>query len=152
MGLVAPFEASESVVVVLRADDGRFLEVNPAFERLTGYARAQAIGIRPIDLGLWSDLEFRVQLWESLRVQRRIVDAPTRLRCADGSELSGQLHVELVRHEGEALLFCLLQILPEQHQVLDDQRRESLGAGNRQQYPATPQRSLTWRLRKPGHR
>ena len=126
MGLVSPFEASESVVVVLSADDGRFLEVNPAFERLTGYTAAQAIGVRPIDLGLWSDLEFRAQLWESLRVHRRIVDAPTLLRCADGSRLSGRLHVELLKQEGEPLLFCLLQILPEEHERQEGMRRESL--------------------------
>ena len=125
MGLVAPFENSESIVALLGADDGRFRELNHAFERLTGYRREDAIGRKPIEVGLWSDLEFRAQLWESLRIQRRIVDARTEVTCADGSRLDGRLHVELLRGS-ESLLFCLLQILPEQHRSEEEQRRESL--------------------------
>ena len=126
MGLVAPFEHSESIVALLGAEDGRFLELNAAFETLTGYSRAASIGRKPIEVGLWSDLEFRAQLWESLRRLRRIVDAPTEVHCADGRRLHGRLHVELLRDGGEARLFCLLQILPAEHRDEEERRRESL--------------------------
>jgi diguanylate cyclase (GGDEF)-like protein/PAS domain S-box-containing protein len=123
---MAPFESSESIVALLGAEDGRFLELNAAFERLTGYSRTDAIGRKPIEVGLWTDLEFRAHLWDSLRQQRRIVDAPTEVTCADGSRLSGRLHVELLRDGGEPRLFCLLQILPARHRDEEGQRRESL--------------------------
>jgi PAS domain S-box-containing protein len=126
VSLVGAFESSESIVALLSAADGRFIDINPAFERLTGYARDGVVGRLPIDVGLWSDLEFRAQLWESLRVHRRIVDAPARVRCADGNELDGRLHVEFLRGSADNLLFCLLQILPEGHRRDDDSRRESL--------------------------
>ena len=126
MGLVAPFEDSESIVALLGAGHGRFLALNAAFERLTGHSREASLGRKPIEVGLWTDLEFRAQLWESLRSQRRIVDAPTEVTCADGRTLRGRLHVELLREDGEARLFCLLQILPDQHHDEEAQRRESL--------------------------
>ena len=126
MSLVDAFESSESIVALLSADDGRFIDVNPAFESLTGYARADVIGRLPIDVGLWSDLEFRAQLWESLRAHRRVVDASAEVRCADGRVLSGRLHVELLRRANENLLFCLMQVLPENHKVDEGNRRESL--------------------------
>jgi diguanylate cyclase (GGDEF)-like protein/PAS domain S-box-containing protein len=126
VSLVQAFEASESIVALLSADDGRFIEVNPAFYRLTGYTPAQVIGHIPIDVGLWTDLEFRAQLWESLRAERRVVDAPARLNCADGRVLSGKLHVELLPGEGASRLFCLLQVLPDDYPRLLAERHESL--------------------------
>jgi diguanylate cyclase (GGDEF)-like protein/PAS domain S-box-containing protein len=124
--LLEAFASTESLVALLSADDGRFVDVNPAFERQTGYRREDVLGRIPMDVGLWSDLGFRAQLWESLRVERRVVDAVTELRCADGRLASGRLHVELM-HDGERpLLFCLLQLLPDDHAERSGRRRESL--------------------------
>lgn len=127
MRLVEAFESSESMVALLSADDGRFLDVNAAFERITGYPRAEVIGKIPIDVGLWMDLEFRAHLWECLRAESRVVDAETRVSCADGRVVVGRLHVEVLRHAGSASqLFCLLQVLPDDHVLAAEHRRESL--------------------------
>ena len=129
MRLLEAFSASESPVALMATGDGRFVDVNPAFERITGYAREQVIGRVPVEIGLWSDLEFRAQLWESLSAERRIVAAPTPLRCADGKVLSGRLHVEFVRDAGESRLFGLVQVLPEDHAQIVSTRNESLYRG-----------------------
>ena len=126
MGLLAPFENAESIVALLGVDDGRFIALNATFERLTGYRREDAIGRKPIEVGLWSDLGFRAQLWESLRREGRIVDAPTEVTCADGSRLHGRLHVEQLREGGESRLFCLLQVVSSEHPIEETRRRESL--------------------------
>jgi len=124
--LVEAFESSVSIVALLSADDGRFLEVNPAFYQITGYTPEQVVGRIPIDVGLWNDLEFRAQLWESLRAERRVVDAPARVQCADGRILNGRLHVELLPGKEHSELFCLLQIVPDDYPELLAQRHESL--------------------------
>ncbi len=85
MRLAEAFSSSESIVALLNAVDGRFLDVNAAFERITGYGRDTVIGRIPLEVGLWRDPEFRAQLWESLRAERRIVDVPTALTRADGA-------------------------------------------------------------------
>ena len=124
--LLQAFAASESMVAVLSADDGRFLDVNPAFERRTGHAREQVIGKLPIDLGLWNDLGFRAQVWDSLRAERRVAGAPVQVRCADGALLSGRLHVEMLQQGRRTVLFCLLQDLPEDYAQRSEHRRGSL--------------------------
>ena len=126
MRLVEAFESSESIVALLSADDGRFIEVNPAFYQITGYSPEQVVGHIPIDVGLWADLEFRAQLWESLRAERRVVDAAARVSCADGRVLHGRLHIELLPGPDSSKLFCLLQILPEGYADIVAQRHESL--------------------------
>ena len=112
MRLVEAFEASESIVAVVRASDGVFLGVNGAFERSTGYRRAEVIGRIPIDVGLWPDAEFRAAIWSVLRADRRAVEMPMRLRHADGRVLPGRLSCEYAVEDGEPVVFCLLHLQP----------------------------------------
>ena len=126
MRLAEAFSSSESIVALLNAVDGRFLDVNLAFERISGYGRDQVIGRIPLEVGLWRDPEFRTQLWESLRAERRIVGMPTTATTADGRQLHGLLHVEYMHQDGQLLLFCLLQILPDDHAEQVAGRRDSL--------------------------
>ena len=43
MRLLEAFASSESIVALLNADDGRFLDVNPAFVRISGYDRSRLV-------------------------------------------------------------------------------------------------------------
>jgi len=126
MRLLEAFAASESIVTLLHAVDGRFRDVNPAFERITGHRRDEVIGKTPMQIGLWSDAEFRAGLWESLRADRRVVNATCQLHTIDGKALPGALHVETIVENGEPHLFCLLQVFSEDHALKSAERRDSL--------------------------
>jgi diguanylate cyclase (GGDEF)-like protein/PAS domain S-box-containing protein len=126
MRLLDAFASSESIVALLNAQDGRFRDINGAFERTTGYKRDQVIGRIPFEVGVWTDPEFRAQLWETLRTERRVVDMPTPVTCADGRVLAGRLHVEYMRQDDEPMVFCLLQILPDEAVETIAERRDSL--------------------------
>ena len=126
MRFLDAFASSESIVALLNAQDGRFRDINGAFERTTGYTRDQVIGRIPFEIGIWTDPQFRAQLWESLRTERRIIDMPTPVTCADGRVLAGRLHVEYMQQHGEPMVFCLLQIIPERHVEAISDRKDSL--------------------------
>ncbi len=126
MRLLEAFAASESIVALLHAADGRFRDVNPAFERITGHRRDEVIGKTPMQIGLWHDAEFRAGLWESLRADRRVVDASCQLHTVEGKALPGALHVETIVVQGEPHLFCLLQVFTEDHALKSAERRDSL--------------------------
>jgi diguanylate cyclase (GGDEF)-like protein/PAS domain S-box-containing protein len=82
-----------------------------------------------MQVGMWQDVEFRAGLWESLRIERRVSDAPSRVCCADGSVVPGTLHVEMIEQGGHPYLFCLLQIFPADYAQKTAERRESLYRG-----------------------
>ncbi|KAA2285991.1 PAS domain S-box protein [Arenimonas fontis] len=113
MRLTEAFASSESIVAVMRASDGVFLDVNPAFERSTGWRREQVIGRIPVEIGLWQDPGFRSKIWSVLRGDHRAVAVPTRIVCADGSVRTGLLSAEFASEAGQPVVFCLLYLLPE---------------------------------------
>ena len=110
MRLAEAFASSESVVAVMRASDGVFLDVNAAFERSTGWRRDQVIGRIPNDFGLWADPAFRSRIWSELRATRRAVSMATRITCADGRVLGAHLSCEFAVQDGEPVVFCLLHV------------------------------------------
>ena len=56
------FRSSPDAIVLTTVAEGRFLEVNDQFTRLTGYARDEVLGRTVFDFGLWPDPTARKQL------------------------------------------------------------------------------------------
>jgi PAS domain S-box-containing protein len=53
------FQASPIFIAISRASDGRFVLVNDAFVRWSGYSREEMLGRNALELGLWEDPEER---------------------------------------------------------------------------------------------
>ena len=49
------FNAAPFWVGISKLEDGRYLELNDAFTKITGYSKEEAIGLTSIELGLWVD-------------------------------------------------------------------------------------------------
>jgi len=49
------FEASPVGITISTLDDGRFLDANGAFLRLTGYSRDEVLGKTALEFGFWAD-------------------------------------------------------------------------------------------------
>ncbi|MDC8013085.1 PAS domain S-box protein [Tahibacter soli] len=85
--------------------DGRILEANPAFARMTGYASAAqllASGTRAGDI--YADANERVRLMRLLEREGRFRDEEVRFRRRDGSELWVSADAHLVRDADGAVL------------------------------------------------
>jgi len=61
------FRKSPFATVLSRMRDGAIIEVNKAFEDMTGYLEEEATGISTADLGLWTDPLQRVDFIEQLK-------------------------------------------------------------------------------------
>jgi PAS domain S-box-containing protein len=51
------FFSSPTWLGFTKLHDGRFLEVNHAFERITGFSREETIGRTSLEIGLWATLK-----------------------------------------------------------------------------------------------
>jgi PAS domain S-box-containing protein len=69
------FRASPAATAILTLDEGRFLDVNEAFLRLTGRRREDVIGRTSVELGVF-DAETRARFIEVLKREGRIRGRP----------------------------------------------------------------------------
>ncbi len=66
------FRASPYPKSLTDLSTGRFIDVNPAFEALSGYRHAEAIGRTSLELGLWQEAEDRDRLLRDVEQEGRV--------------------------------------------------------------------------------
>jgi PAS domain S-box-containing protein len=101
------FWGSPVALTVTSAKDGRFVEVNETFERLTGYRRDEVIGRTTLDIGLWVDPSQTEELRKRLLSQGSLRELELRYRESSGSIRIGLASAELIEIEGEP---CILSV------------------------------------------
>ncbi len=101
--LTAIYEASPTPITLSTLEEGRYIEVNEAFTKLTGWDREEVIGKTSSDLGIWPESAEgeRENLVEELRDRESIRNREVRFRNKEGEEGVGLLSAELIRIEGE---------------------------------------------------
>ncbi len=79
------FDASPDAVALSTYDSGVFLDINPAFTKLTGYAREEVVGRRSLDIGIWFEPAQRSRIIQRLRAEGGFVEEEVCYRRKDGS-------------------------------------------------------------------
>lgn len=79
------FRASPVAMVISQLPDGRILDVNPAFELLSGYSSKEAIGRSGADLALWLNPGDRDLWFGELAAKGVVHDTPIQFRVKDGT-------------------------------------------------------------------
>ena len=90
------FHSSPAALSITLLEDGRLLEVNAAFLRMTGFSREEVIGRSTLELGLW-DSQHRLAMAKALREHGPIVDFEIEFRKKSGEVRNALLSVELIQ-------------------------------------------------------
>ncbi|HKI50005.1 MAG TPA: PAS domain S-box protein, partial [Desulfobacteria bacterium] len=78
------FQSSPDAITITTRKDGRFVEVNDGFTKMSGYNREEVIGKTPIELNLIVDLEDRKAFEEKFKQNGEVDDFEMRYRTKDG--------------------------------------------------------------------
>ena len=84
---------------------GKFIEVNDAFVKVTGYSRAEAVGKSAQELGLWVDPAERAAGLAELETRGFIAEKEVRLRMKKGEVRDFLISAEVTELRGEK---CIL--------------------------------------------
>ena len=100
------FRNAPMLMSINSIDDGRFLEVNEAFVRATGYDRETAIGSTPVEIGL-NTSEDRSLILKVLNAEGRVQELEVELKVADGTAITCLCSGEVIEFEGKKRLLFI---------------------------------------------
>jgi len=103
------FRYSPEFVVIATLNEGRYIDVNEAFERITGYSRDEAIGRTSVEIGLWADPDDRRKLVEQMRQHGRVQNFECRFRKKSGEIIYCESSNETIEIEGTQCVLVIAQ-------------------------------------------
>jgi two-component system cell cycle sensor histidine kinase/response regulator CckA len=99
--------ASLDAVSITTEAEGRFVEFNDGFLRLSGHSRDEVVGKTSDELGIWVDSEARSRLLERLRDRGRVHECEMQFRTKSGEPHECFFSAELIKVGG---VNCILTI------------------------------------------
>lgn len=117
------FESSPDAITLSTLDDGKFHEVNPSFQLITGYHRSEALGKTSGDLGLWTDTADRQRLVDAIHHGGHVRDLETTFRRKDGGLRRCQIAAEVIELDGEDNLLFIVRDITERQQAEAERNR-----------------------------
>jgi PAS domain S-box-containing protein len=107
------FHSSPAALSVGLLEDGKLLEVNDAFLRMTGHKRDEVIGRTTLDLGFWADSNHRLTMAEMSRERGAVTDLELDFRKKSGEVRNGLFSVDLIELSGKPCVLGIAQDITE---------------------------------------
>jgi PAS domain S-box-containing protein len=105
------FRASTDSITISRLRDGKYIEVNDEFERITGYSRAEVVGKTSLELGLWNRTEDRSRLEETLARDGMAREFEADFNTRDGEVRHCIVSAEILELDGERCMLAAVRDL-----------------------------------------
>jgi len=97
----AIFHASPTILSIIRLDDRRYLEINKAYELRTGYSRSEVLGKPSLNLGLWTSVQDREEMFEKLVAKGRLLCRQRVFQTKTGDPLTTSLSAEIIEFSAD---------------------------------------------------
>ncbi|HJV67257.1 MAG TPA: PAS domain S-box protein [Geomonas sp.] len=111
------FRASPDSIVITRAQDGMYIDVNEAFERITGYGRDEVLGKTSLELQLWADPDARMVMLRLMNQFGHVRNLDVRFRVKSGEIRELLWSADVIEYRGEACLIAISRDVTEQRHL-----------------------------------
>jgi PAS domain S-box-containing protein len=113
----AIFQDNPVALGMLDFNNGLYLDVNPAWELLTGYRRGEVIGRRSEEIGMWADPLDRQALFATLRPDGVVGPWEGQFRAADGRMGTCSVKGRVVSLASQRLFIWAIEDVTERRRV-----------------------------------
>jgi diguanylate cyclase (GGDEF)-like protein/PAS domain S-box-containing protein len=101
------FETCFDGICIVNLANGAILDANPKLLELLGYTADEFVGRSAVELGLWTDLEQRDRMYETLREQHACNEFEAQFRKKNGDTLWAVLSVSQIEIDGNPSLIVI---------------------------------------------
>lgn len=125
------FHVSPEPTTIATASEGRYIDVNESFCRVTGYQRGEVIGRTSTEIEFWEQPEERTSFVEQLAKNGSIRDLEITFRTKSGERRTALDSAEVVDIAGEKCILAVFKDITEQRslekQLRQAQKMEAIG-------------------------
>jgi PAS domain S-box-containing protein len=119
------FWASPAALTITALPEGRWIEVNDALAKMTGYAPEELIGRTSAELGL-VDADERAKILQAIREQGRVRDVEIQMRSKTGRIVDTLVSVERIELDGRPCALTIQNDITELKDALREVKRLNL--------------------------
>lgn len=120
------FNASPNAVLITSLHTGRFVSINDAFTRLTGYSREELQGRTTLESNIWHDSQVRSHIVEQLVTTGQCDSVELSFRHKDGHLIDGLFSSTIIKLQGEPHILSVTQDISERKKLEAElQQREA---------------------------
>ncbi|MEI6876815.1 MAG: PAS domain S-box protein, partial [Spirochaetota bacterium] len=98
------FRSSPYAITITNIKDGRFVEVNDAFQTISGFTREEAITDTSVSLDLWVEAEDRNSVVTALLAGGEVASREFRFKRKNGEVIMAQFSAQLIQIGGEPFI------------------------------------------------
>jgi PAS domain S-box-containing protein len=117
------FMASPTPLTISHVATGTIVDVNSAFERLSGFTRAEVIGRTGVELGMWARPENRERIIQEFKRQGALRDIDFDFRAKHGAVIYCRVSAESITLDGEPSILTALVDLTERKRAETEHAR-----------------------------
>ena len=125
------FKANPEPITIATISEGRYIDVNESFLRITGYRREEVIGRTSLELEFWKSPADRGKLVEMLWEHGSVHDLEITYRTKSGEERVALDSAEAIEIAGQDCIIAILRDITEQKflekQLRQTQKMEAVG-------------------------
>lgn len=103
------FRATPDAILITRPGDGRIVEVNEGFCRLSGYTLEEVVGRSVLTLNLWANPQQRADYITAVQAHRSVRDAEYDFVAKSGARLTCLCASEIIELEGEPHILTVIR-------------------------------------------
>jgi PAS domain S-box-containing protein len=125
------FNVNPEPIIINAFSDGRYVDVNDSFLRVTGYRREDVLGHTAREMNLWNRPEDRARYLELLKETGSVRDLEIVFQTKAGARRTGLISAELIDIGGEKCAIAVVKDITErsilEKQLRQAQRMEAVG-------------------------
>ncbi len=112
------FRSTPDSITISTLKEGKFLDVNDGFTKISGYTREEAVGKTSEALRIWANLDDRTKMVELLQRNGRIANLETTIRIKSGAIIHCLISAEIIEVEGEQCLVGVTRDVTSEREAL----------------------------------
>jgi PAS domain S-box-containing protein len=117
------FLTSPELIAITRLYDGKFIDVNPGFEKITGWRKDELAGLTSLDINFWNDISHRQEMFDELKTAGTVLYREVNFRRKDGTLRNGIYSARTITIADEECLVFAMHDITKNKQMAEEQRR-----------------------------